>query len=207
LQDELLAAIDDRIAEAIASRGWIATDDFLPPGQLRELGEDGRRLWRSGSFRHAGVGRGPSFQLRPELRSDRVRWLLPPGETRPQKRYFARMEALRQTLNRHLYAGLVAFESHYALYPPGSLYRTHRDRFADASHRVVSAVLYLNPDWDTEAGGSLRLYLEEPDAPPFEEVPPTGGRLVCFLSDRFPHEVLPATRERLSLTGWFTARR
>jgi len=58
----------------------------------------------------------------PELRSDRVRWLLPPGETRPQKRFFARMEALRETLNRHLYAGLVAFEAHYALYAPGSHY-------------------------------------------------------------------------------------
>jgi SM-20-related protein len=205
--DERLAAPDDRIAEEIASRGWIATDGFLPPTRLRELGLDAQRLWRSGGFRHAGVGRGPSFQLRPERRSDRVRWLLPPGETRPQRRFFARMEALRQTLNRTLYAGLVAFEAHYALYPPGSRYRTHRDCFADAPHRVVSVVVYLNPDWDAEAGGALRLYLEEPDAPPFEEIAPVGGRLVCFLSDRFPHEVLPASRERLSLTGWFTARR
>jgi SM-20-related protein len=33
---------------------------------------------------------------------------------------------------------------------------------------------------------------------------PEGGTLVCFLSDRFHHEVLPARRERLSVTGWFT---
>ena len=33
---------------------------------------------------------------------------------------------------------------------------------------------------------------------------PEGGTLVCFLSDRFHHEVLPARRERLSITGWFT---
>jgi SM-20-related protein len=25
---------------------------------------------------------------------------------------------------------------------------------------------------------------------------------VCFRSDQIEHEVLPATRERLSLTGW-----
>jgi SM-20-related protein len=29
---------------------------------------------------------------------------------------------------------------------------------------------------------------------------------VCFLSERFEHEVLPATRERLSIAGWFRRR-
>jgi SM-20-related protein len=31
---------------------------------------------------------------------------------------------------------------------------------------------------------------------------PEAGRLVCFRSDLIEHEVLPATRERYSLTGW-----
>jgi SM-20-related protein len=38
-------------------------------------------------------------------------------------------------------------------------------------------------------------------------VAPVGGTLVAFLSERFHHEVLPARRERYSLTGWFTRRR
>jgi SM-20-related protein len=50
----------------------------------------------------------------------------------------------------------------------------------------------------------LRLYLGDPESEPFEEVLPIGGTLVCFLSDRFHHEVLPARRERLAATGWFT---
>jgi len=29
---------------------------------------------------------------------------------------------------------------------------------------------------------------------------------VCFLSERFEHEVLPAKRERVALTGWFRRR-
>jgi len=32
---------------------------------------------------------------------------------------------------------------------------------------------------------------------------PEGGSLVVFLSAGFEHEVLPATRERMSITGWF----
>jgi SM-20-related protein len=202
------STLDERIAAQLAQRGLAVSDGFLSPSQSLELERDGRKLWTGGGFRHAGVGRGPSFRLAPEIRSDRVRWLLPPGETRVQQRFFERMEALRARLNRELYLGLTAFEAHYALYPPGAFYRTHRDRFADSSHRIVSAVAYLNPDWDAERdGGQLRLYMGEPDAPPFEDVAPLGGRLVCFMSDRFPHEVLQARRERLGLTGWFTARR
>jgi SM-20-related protein len=37
-------------------------------------------------------------------------------------------------------------------------------------------------------------------------VQPEGGTLACFLSADFEHEVLPAARPRLSLTGWFRRR-
>jgi len=40
----------------------------------------------------------------------------------------------------------------------------------------------------------------------YQDVPPEGGTLVCFMSERFWHEVLPARRLRLSLTGWFRRR-
>jgi SM-20-related protein len=53
---------------------------------------------------------------------------------------------------------------------------------------------------------ALRLYLGEPEAEPYEDVLPLGGTLVAFLSARFHHEVLPFSRERLSVTGWFTRR-
>ncbi|HQR51332.1 MAG TPA: 2OG-Fe(II) oxygenase [Methylophilaceae bacterium] len=38
------------------------------------------------------------------------------------------------------------------------------------------------------------------------DVLPQGGTLMTFLSDRFWHEVLPASRERMSVTGWFRTR-
>ena len=38
------------------------------------------------------------------------------------------------------------------------------------------------------------------------DVLPVGGCLVVFLSGEIPHEVMPATRDRLSLTGWFRRR-
>jgi SM-20-related protein len=62
----------------------------------------------------------------------------------------------------------------------------------------LSVICYLNDQWKTEDRGSLLLYL--PDGP--LDILPISGRLVCFRSDQIEHEVQPATRERLSLTGW-----
>lgn len=113
------------------------------------------------------------------------------------------MESLRIAMNRRLFLGLEDFESHFALYPPGAFYLKHLDRFRDDDRRMVSAVLYLNQAWLPEHGGHLRMYLEDRGD---YDVLPTGGCLVVFLSGEIPHEVLPATRDRLSLTGWFRRR-
>ena len=81
---------------------------------------------------------------------------------------------------RTSYTGLPRFEGHLACYPPGSAgYSRHVDRHhtdfsqTSHSHRVVSAVLYLNPaGWEPEDGGQLRIYLPAPDKA-------GGGVAVC----------------------------
>ena len=136
------------------------------------------------------------------IRGDRIQWL-EPGQAEPCDRYLGLMDELRVALNRALFLGLEDFECHFALYPPGAFYQKHLDRFRDDDRRCVSAVLYLNDDWLPEHAGELRLYFADGS---HDDVPPLGGSLVLFLSGEFPHEVLPAHRERLSLTGWFRRR-
>jgi SM-20-related protein len=75
--------------------------------------------------------------------------------------------------------------------------------FRDDDRRTVSVVIYLNADWLPEQGGALRLH---PDGKCTEDILPLGSRLVLFLSADMLHEVLPATRNRLSLAGWFKRR-
>ena len=36
-----------------------------------------------------------------------------------------------------------------------------------------------------------------------QKILPEYVRLVIFLSDKFPHEVLPANKDRYSIAGWF----
>jgi SM-20-related protein len=194
------------IAREIQRRGFAVSDETPVAALGPALCQRAARLERHGALRPAGVGRGAGWRLEPEMRDDRVRWIEPGRASRAERRYLAAMESLRRGLNRELWLGLFGFEAHFALYPPGARYRTHLDRFADASHRIVSVVFYLNPAWCEERGGALRLYLEGPDAPPWQDVAPLGGRLLVFESARFHHEVRPALDARRSIVGWFTRR-
>ncbi len=140
--------------------------------------------------------------MREGIRGDSIQWL-EHGQSAPSDGYLQAMDELRSALNQALYLGLEDFECHFACYPPGAFYQKHLDRFRDDDRRTVTAVYYLNEAWQTEHGGALRLYLADDTE---LDVLPSAGTLVLFISAELPHEVLPATRERLSLTGWFRRR-
>lgn len=198
------------MAAGLERDGWAIAPGFLSPDEVAALAAEGRRLRDDGGFRPAGVGRGRGVDLRPEIRTDHVSWLDPESAAPALRRYLDAVEALRLELNRRLYLGLVDFEAHLAVYPPGAFYRTHLDRFRAVPRRAVSCLLYLNEAWRREDGGQLRLYLEpgvEPhEGSPAIDVLPEAGTLAVFLAGDFYHEVLPAGRERWSVTGWLRTR-
>lgn len=205
----------ETVVNALAETGWCVIEDFIEPWLWRAMAIEAQGIYRDGGFRHAGVGRKQTFRILPEVRNDRVMWLDPLAATDLQAVYLERMETLRQRINLALTLGLFGFESHYAIYPAGSFYRRHLDRFAAAAHRIVSCISYLNDDWLPGHGGALRMYQRvsvgvtgpiEPQRETYVDILPHGGSVVLFLSGEFEHEVLPATRERLSLTGWFYRR-
>ena len=196
----------ESVAEALAERGWAAVSDFLPVATWHELAAEVRAAHASGGLQAAGVGRGERYRLADEVRGDRIQWLDASPASAAQRDALARLDRLRATLNGELQLGLFEFEGHFALYPPGAGYRRHRDQHRSSQARVLSCVVYLNTDWRVEHGGALRLYLDEEGQREHRDVLPEGGKLICFLSERFWHEVLPAARERLSLTGWFRLR-
>src|SRR5262249_19110106 len=157
----------------------------------------------AGQFHQAGIDRGHMLTLRTDIRGDRIAWLDQAEVNAATRPWWDALERLRMTINGALFLGLFAFEGHYAIYPPGASYRRHRDRFRGDDERVLSCALYLNESWTDADGGALRIYVDGGVA---HDILPVAGTLVCFLSDRFEHEVLPATRERLALTGWFRRR-
>lgn len=196
----------ERIAADLATRGWSVTRGFVGAELVGELAAEANRLLAAGALRPAEVGKGQGARLAPSVRGDQIYWLDSAGATHSQRCCLDAFEELRRALNEELQLGLFEFEGHFAAYPPGGFYRKHRDQHRGSSERIVSCVLYLNEGWRIEDGGELRLYLDEPPEDSFQDVLPNGGTLVCFLSERFWHEVLPATRARLSLSGWFRRR-
>lgn len=196
--DGLLAASIDHFV----AHGWAVQDFVLPPALVLALATLCQTLSLEGVLRPAAVGRGPAQVLRPAIRGDEIQWL-GVGQSAECDAYLAIMETMRQLLNRTLYLGLDRYESHFARYAPGAAYARHLDRFRDNDGRTVSVILYLNDQWQAADGGALRMH---PKGEPLVDILPLGARLAMFLSADMIHEVLPATRERLSLAGWFSRR-
>jgi SM-20-related protein len=193
----------ESIVAALAGPGWCIAPGFLDESETASLREECRQAHAAGGFHPAGVGQGLARMVS-EIRGDHVLWIEEDQAGPAMKAVLAKLEALRQTVNQVLFLGLFDVELHFAVYPPGTGYQRHLDRFRDDDRRSLTVILYLNEDWAREDGGLLRFWPEENgDA---REIVPVGGTLVTFLSDQFWHEVLPARRERLSLTGWFRRR-
>lgn len=195
--------MDEPIAAALAEPGWCVVPGFLSDEETGALRAECRQAHSAGGFHRAGVGSGQA-EVRSEIRGDHVLWVDENLAGPALKAALARLEILRQTVNQALFLGLFDVELHFAIYPPGAGYQRHLDRFRDDNRRSLTVILYLNENWHPENGGLLRFWPEENGEP--LEIKPIGGTLVTFLSDRFWHEVLPARRERLSLTGWFRRR-
>jgi len=201
-----LAHAFSNITSELADHGWAVVDDFVPHEWAAELLEEQQQLFRRGGFRQAGIGRKGDYQLDKQERGDHILWLDHGNSLPAQQQYLTRLEELRRAVNGDLFLGLYESETHAAIYPPGSFYRRHLDGFQLGNRRTLTAILYLNPRWHAEDGGALRLYLDPKPGNRFIDVEPRAGRLVTFLSEQFPHEVLVTRRERSSITSWFSRR-
>lgn len=201
----------DSIMNLIAEQGFCIVENFLDIATVSSLAGEAIALKTRAELKPAGIGR-ENRALNAEIRGDSIYWLDAAQAGMAQQTYFARMEELRLELNQALYLGLFGLESHLAVYPAGAFYKRHLDCFANADsskpQRKISCIVYLNEQWQTDDAGELRLYLNRDgkDQSAFIDISPKAGRAVIFLSDTFYHEVLPARRERISLTGWFFTR-
>lgn len=192
------------VENELECRGYAVVRDFVAGADCSALAAECHALHATGQLSPSAVGRGEARSERTLIRGDHTQWFDAAALGTAQALYWQRMDTLRIDLNRTLLLGLEDFEAHYALYPAGTRYARHRDRFRDDDARVLSSVLYLNPDWHDDQGGALRLYLDGTGQNPHVDIYPCSGTLALFLSADFDHEVLPATRERLSIAGWFS---
>ena len=190
----------DRIAQDLRTHGYSIQERALPDNLVDALLCDMNGL-AADQLKPAGVGRAQQHVANASIRRDAISWI----ETTEgaQGQWLAFTSQLQKHLNRSLLLGLFSFESHFAHYAPGAFYKTHVDAFKGQANRVLSVVLYLNPQWGAGDGGEMVLYSETEPRTVLRTISPHAGILVVFLSEDFPHEVLPAQRDRYSIAGWY----
>ena len=188
------------LAGALSEHGACLLSDFPEPRVGDALRIALKQRQSAGTLKAAEIGHGKQHHLLTAIRGDATQWL--DGDSGwAATSFLSSLQTLRVSLNRRLFLGLEEEEAHFACYPVGACYRRHRDQFHDSDARVLSLVSYLNHDWRQDEGGALRLHL--PQGP--IDVLPHAGTSIIFASD-IEHEVLPATRERLSIAAWFRKR-
>jgi SM-20-related protein len=186
------------VADGLAENGFAIIDDFLSSTEVQsilQLNEFGNGLL---PFKKASIGKLQDKQINEAIRGDYIQWVDRNSVQPPIQVYLTKLNELISFVNQNLFLSLKDYEVHMTIYPESSYYKRHLDQFKKDDHRKLSVICYLNENWREEEGGQLRIYLEEKSI----DVLPLAGRLVCFRSDQLEHEVLPATRPRLSLTGW-----
>jgi SM-20-related protein len=188
----------EQIAQQLASQSYTVVDHFLSPDQVTLFYRLALEYYQSGQFKSAGVGRANQYTQKDQIRGDRIFWLEEQSEEVLIQNYWEDISRLRQYLNRSCFLGLRSGEFHFAVYPVGAEYKRHLDVFKNSDARKISVIVYLNPVWDPEWGGALRLFLPEGEL----DIHPLGGRMVCMRSELIEHAVLPVKKERYSLTGW-----
>ena len=192
-----------RIANNIRLKGYSINPGALPAELTDSLMAHLAQMNRA-RFDSAGIGRDLGHMHNRFVRNDEICWIT--GESAAGRDWLAWTAGLQAFLNHRLLLGLFSFESHFARYTPGAYYKRHLDAFRGETNRVLSVVAYLNTGWAAADGGELVLYSDAADRDGLR-VSPIAGTVVVFLSEDFPHEVLPARRDRYSVAGWYSVNR
>ncbi len=199
------SSLFEAIANDIFLKGYSIRPYSLPEGLSHQLCEQIKGIPVE-MFKKAGIGRNNEHTVNSFIRSDEICWIT--GKSNAGKAWLKWAESLQTFLNRRLFLGLFSFESHFSHYAKGDFYKKHKDAFKGENNRILSVVVYLNNSWWLEDGGELVIYKSKSShsslfAGESIKVTPGLGTIVVFLSEDFPHEVLPANRDRYSIAGWF----
>ena len=192
------------IIEALANQKYFVSDTLISVDLAMALKEEAVVAFREGDFQRAAVGRVLTKRLDTKVRSDATLWWRDSPSSKAKLEYLAVMDELMALLNPCLYLGMRSFEGHFARYDIGAFYKKHIDQHRGVGLRRLSTVLYLS-DFESGDGGELVLYDPNDQETVIASITPRFARLALFISEDFPHEVMPVQKPRLSVTGWLRA--
>ena len=185
----------NQLIDALSTQGYFVWDDFLTQEEVVALRDCIPENWKK-----ARIGRNDEVTRESTIRSDKIQWVRR-DMGQPASLFLDKMEQIRLAANQAFFLGLFEYEAHFAKYEKGDFYQKHLDCFKGNENRRLTTVFYMNDEWTEEDAGELVVYDLKDNH--IATIPPKGGRLLVFLSEQFPHEVLPTNTERFSIAGWF----
>jgi SM-20-related protein len=174
------------------------SEAFLSLPLAAALQQNLLRLQRDSRMIRAGIGNAVMKDKTQKIRGDKTCWLETNSKNPAEMEFLDTIKQFMEHLNKTCFTGLNACEFHYALYEEGTAYTRHKDQLKNDYNRKFSFISYLNENWIESDGGQLIIHHSEET----QEILPTNQKAIFFQSDILEHEVVVATRPRMSLTGW-----
>jgi SM-20-related protein len=180
-------------SDKISEDGYWICDDVFTNDSLESLlsSFESKREF----LRPALIGKRSEKTQADEIRNDQITWLK--GDEEGFSPVWILLDMVNSKARSELFLPIKRFEAHISLYPPGHFYKRHKDKHQKSPSRLISSVLYFNR-WSLEDAGELVIY--KPDGEEIK-IEPTLNKVIFFKSE-LEHEVLPAFKERRSLTAW-----
>lgn len=209
----------DLLAKQLDEVGFVIIDDFLPENMARAMKASNMKLYEESEMQE-GATTGGSERVGIPHRGDVLKWIGYDGESEASRCVSAFVEHIEQSMlaigdAASMVAPEVAravssvkwrSETMLTCYPGKNRarYFRHTDN-SSGNGRLLTALVYLNENWQQGDGGELRLfYPGEKNLKVRMEVEPLWNRLLLFWSDdRSPHEVLSTCKDRFAATVWF----
>ncbi|XP_075982780.1 HIF prolyl hydroxylase isoform X2 [Anticarsia gemmatalis] len=168
-------------------------------------------MYRSGIFTRGQLVSNPSSTEAQTIRSDLITWI---DGKEPNccniRQLISQVDNIILRANKMANNGKMGdfvingrTKAMVACYPgSGSHYVKHVDN-PNKDGRCITAIYYLNLDWDVKrCGGLLRVFPEGTNQ--VADIAPIFDRMLFFWSDRRnPHEVQPAYGTRYAITLWY----
>ena len=188
----------DLLIDSYLSDGIGIAPAFLTQKLSGGLQQNIMQLQKDELMTAAGIGNKEVKDANQQMRSDKIYWLDRKHDNVFENEFLHHVENFIERLNSTCYAGINAYEFHYAVYEPGNFYKRHKDQFKNDDNRKFSLITYLNNNWQQADGGQLQVYKDNT----MQQIQPHAQTAVLFKSNETEHEVIKANRSRMSITGW-----
>lgn len=189
--------------EELETQQWALSSSLYTGDFVAEIARECQNRINANKFTQASIGYRSTKTVKTDVRGDFTQWLEETTDSEVERVFMSSLREIMGHINQDFFLNLKSFESHFALYPPGSGYVKHIDNHRGMGARKITFILYLNESWQPGHGGELTMF--DPLDPEIQiaQIAPRLGNFVLFRSDIFPHQVEKSFRPRLSVTGWF----